>query len=95
MYRYGRRARLPERSTREIAVMTKLLEEGIKAVRKLPPERQDDAGQILLRIAEMDEGEYMLTPEQIENVKVGMAQADRGDFATEEEMEAVWKSFGL
>jgi hypothetical protein len=74
--------------------MTKLLEQGIAAVRNLPPDRQDMAGELLLGIAGAKD-EYRLTPEQIEDVKIAIAQADRGEFATDAEMTATWKKFGL
>lgn len=73
--------------------MTRLLKRGIEAVQSLPADRQDLAGEILLSLA--GESAYGLTPEQIEDVKLGMAEADRGEFATDEEIEAVWKKFGL
>jgi len=38
---------------------------------------------------------YRLTPEQIEEVKLAIAEADRGEFATDEEMAELWKKFGL
>jgi hypothetical protein len=73
--------------------MTKLLERGIEAVRSLPPEQQDLAGEILLGFAGTDR-EYDLTPEQIDDLKNAIAQADRGEFATDEEMAKTWKKFG-
>jgi hypothetical protein len=75
--------------------MTKLLQEGIEAVRALPPDRQDMAGELLLALAGMAQPNYSLTPEQIADLKVSIAQADRGEFVTDEEMGAVWKKFGL
>jgi hypothetical protein len=74
--------------------MTKLLEQGIAAVRNLPSDRQDMAGELLLGIAGA-KGDYWLTPEQIEDVKIAIEQADRGEFATDAEMAATWKKFGL
>jgi predicted transcriptional regulator len=38
---------------------------------------------------------YRLTPEQIEEVKLAIAEADRGEFATDEEMAELWKKCGL
>lgn len=73
--------------------MTKLLERGIEAVRSLPPERQDLAGEILLGFAGTA-NEYHLTAEQIDDLKKAIAQADRGEFATDEEMAKTWKKFG-
>jgi predicted transcriptional regulator len=75
--------------------MTKLLDQGIEAVRALPKDRQDVAGELLLAIAGQDEPSHRLTAEQIEEVKLAIAEADRGEFATDEEMAALWKRCGL
>ncbi len=72
--------------------MTKLLQKGIEAVRALPDDRQDLAGEILLWIAGQ-RPKYALTPEQIEDVKIGLAEAERGEFVTDEEMAKVWAEF--
>jgi hypothetical protein len=72
--------------------MTELLKKGIEAVQALPADRQDFAGELLLWIAGRDT-EYTLTPEQIEDVKIGLAEAERGEFATDEEMEETWAKF--
>jgi hypothetical protein len=74
--------------------MTKLLEKGIAAVKALPADRQDMIGALLLDIAEADSRKYMLTPEQLAELELSIAQADRGEFATEAEVEAMWKKFG-
>jgi len=75
--------------------MTKLLEEGIEAVRGLPADRQDMAGELLLGLAGVVQPGYQLTPEQIADLKIAIAQADRGEFVTEEELRATWAKFGL
>lgn len=74
--------------------MTKLLEQGIKAVQGLSTERQDMAGELLLALAAR-QPRYGLTREQIEDVKRAIAEADRGEFATDGEMLETWKKFGL
>jgi hypothetical protein len=74
--------------------MTKLLEKGINAVRTLPEDRQDLAGEILLSLAR-EQAEYTLTPQQLEDIKLAIAEADRGEFASEAEMAETWKKFGL
>jgi len=74
--------------------MTKLLQKGIEAVRTLPDDRQDVAGEMLLWIA-AQEVTYALTPEQLEDVKLGLAEAERGEFASDEDVAAMWKKFGL
>jgi hypothetical protein len=74
--------------------MTKLLEQRIQAVRELPGERQDLAGELLLTLA-ASEPRYHLTREQIEDLKLSIEEADHGQFATDEEMAETWKKFGL
>jgi hypothetical protein len=75
--------------------MTKLLENGIDAVRDLPADQQNLAGELLLSLAAQSKQRHWLTPEQVEDVKLAIAEADRGDFATDEEMAALWKKCGL
>jgi hypothetical protein len=75
-------------------LMTKLLEQGIEAIRALPPDRQDLAGELLLQLAD-NLPRYTLTVEQIEELKLALAEADRGEFATDDEMAETWKKFGL
>jgi len=72
--------------------MTKLLEKGIAAIRALPEERQDMAGELLLSIAR-SEPQYRLTSEQIQDVRLALEEADRGEFASEKEMAETWKKF--
>jgi predicted transcriptional regulator len=48
----------------------------------------------LLQLAEA-EPQYRLTPEQIEDVRLALAEADRGEFATDSEVREAWKKFGL
>jgi hypothetical protein len=36
-----------------------------------------------------------LTREQIEDLKLAIEEADRGEFATDSEMIETWKKFGL
>jgi hypothetical protein len=75
--------------------MTKLLENGIEAVRDLPADQQNLAGELLLSLAEQSKPRTRLTPEQADDVRLAIAEADRGDFATDEEMAAFWKKCGL
>jgi hypothetical protein len=74
--------------------MTKLLEQGIEAVRALPADRQDVAGQLLLSIAK-DDPRYRLTIEQIDDLKRSIGEAARGELAREAEISGTWKKFGL
>lgn len=75
--------------------MTKLLEHGIDAVRHLPTDQQNLAGELLLSLAEQNKRRSGLTREQADDVRLAIAEADRGDFATDEEMAALWRKCGL
>ena len=78
-----------------IVGMTKLLENGIDAVRDLPADQQNLAGELLLSLAEQSRRRPRLTPEQADDVRLAVAEADRGDFASQDEMAAFWKKCGL
>jgi hypothetical protein len=72
--------------------MTTLLEEGLEAIRQQPPDRQDLAGELLLTIARQSERNLTLTPAQLAEVRLAMAEADRGEYATDEEMDELWRA---
>ena len=72
------------------------MERAIAKLRALPPERQEELAEYVAEIAE--EGtpyRSQLTDEQLAEVQLGIKEADEGKFATEEEMAALWKKFGL
>jgi len=73
--------------------MTKLLDKAISKLRALPKERQDVLAEVILDLAE--EAHYTLTAAQIAEVTTAIEEADRGEFATESELAAFWKKFGL
>jgi hypothetical protein len=77
--------------------MTKLLDDGLQAVRKLSEERQDDAGEILLALASQDSSGVHLSEEQVERVRRVQRELADGSMklATDEEMTALWKKCGL
>lgn len=75
--------------------MTRLLEQAVEAVSALPDEAQDDLARILLQLAGFDQPPYELTPEEAADVDASLAEAGRGEFATEEEVRAVWAKHGL
>ncbi len=76
--------------------MTKLLDEAIAEIRKLPEVDQDRAAELLLALAH-EPDDYQLTPEQVERVKDTLRRIDDGTmgFVSEEEMAAVWTRYGL
>ena len=75
--------------------MTKRLDEAIAQVRKLSPDRQEDAASLLFSLlAQQEASPPPLTREQVERVEAAIARADAGEFASEAEVEAVWKKHG-
>ncbi|MGO9546283.1 MAG: hypothetical protein ACLPPF_15995 [Rhodomicrobium sp.] len=76
--------------------MTKLLDEAVTAVRRLPPEAQDEIARAMLALAREDGDEiYILTPEEEAAIAESEAEVARGEFATDEEVRTVWAKFGL
>ena len=75
--------------------MTKLLEQAVEVVRDLPPEVQDDLARILLQLAGKDQPVIQLTADEEASFAESLAQADRGEFATDEQVRAIWAKYDL
>jgi predicted transcriptional regulator len=75
--------------------MTKLLEQAIETVRGLPPEMQDDLARMLLQLAGEDQPVVQLSAEEAASFDESLAQAERGEFATDKQVRAVWAKYGL
>ena len=72
--------------------MTKL-EMAIQKLTALPEGRRELMLDVILDLA--DQPRHELTDAQLAEVRLGLKEADEGDFATDEEMAALWKKFGL
>jgi predicted transcriptional regulator len=75
--------------------MTKLLERAVEAARSLPPDAQDDIARLVLQLAGDEEPPIALTEAERAAIAESKAAAARGDFATEQEVRAVWAKHGL
>ena len=75
--------------------MTKVLEDAIEKVRQLPEDRQAYVAELLEQIAAAGSDPYIIPDEHRAAVLQGLAQAERGEFASDEEMAALWKKCGL
>jgi hypothetical protein len=76
--------------------MTKLLDQAVEAARSLPPDAQDDIAHVVLRLTGADgEPPVPLTPDEQAAITASKAAAARGEFATEEQVRAVWAKHGL
>ena len=68
--------------------MTKIMKEAIEVLRELPEERQEMIARAILDYAAHDEGVYYLSDEEREAVRVGLDQADRGEFVSDADLRA-------
>ena len=74
--------------------MTALLEEAFAMARELDPKVQDRVARIVMAAVDTDERPvYQLTPEEEESLAPSRAQARRGEFVPDEEMEALFDEF--
>jgi hypothetical protein len=70
--------------------MTRLLERAVATIRTLPPETQDALARFLLELAVEDQPVIQLTPEEDADLAEADAEIARGEFATDEQMRAIW-----
>lgn len=75
--------------------MIKVLEQAIEKVKKLPEDRQVYAAEVLEQIAAAGSDVFVVPDGHREAVLEGLEQAERGEFASDEEMAALWKKCGL
>ena len=75
--------------------MTRLLEQAIETVSALPEDVQDELARILLQFAGVEQPPYVLTPEEEADLAEADAEVLRGEFATDEEVRAMWAKHGL
>ncbi|MDH6259899.1 putative transcriptional regulator [Bradyrhizobium sp. BR13661] len=75
--------------------MTKILEDVIEKVRRLPEDRQAYVAEVLEQIVANDGDLFVVPDEHRAAVLEGLEQAERSEFATDQEMAALWKKCGL
>ena len=78
-----------------MGVMTKLLERAIEKVRELPAEDQDALANALLSITGEETAVVHLDDETRAAVEEGIAQAERGEFVSDEVVAAADKRRGI
>ena len=61
----------------------------------LPPEAQDAVARFLLQFAGDDEPVIQLTPEEEADLAAADEEIARGEFATDEEVRAIWAKHSL
>jgi hypothetical protein len=80
---------------RYVSTMTQLLEQAVQALRGLPPETQDALAHILLQLAGDDLSLVRLSAEEEASLEASLAQADHREFATDDQIKAIWAKYGL
>ena len=75
--------------------MTKLLDQAVEAARVFPPELQDDIARLVFQLAGNEEPPVILSAEDRAALDLSKAAAARGEFATDEQVRAVWAKHGL
>lgn len=70
--------------------MTELLDRAIARVRVLDAPEQDRIAEAMLSLAGMDDPEE-IDPRHLPDVSASLAEADRGEFATEEEVAELFR----
>jgi hypothetical protein len=78
-----------------LTIMTKLFDQAIEAVRSLPPDAQDDIARIILQLAGNDAEPVTLSTDERAAIARSKAAAERGEFATDEQVRATWAKHGL
>jgi hypothetical protein len=73
--------------------MTKLLDRALELVRRLPPDSQDEIARAMINLAASDSEPEQIDPAHLPAILRGLAQAKRREFATDEEVEAVFRRF--
>jgi predicted transcriptional regulator len=76
--------------------MTKLLDQALELARGLPSESQDDIARIVMQLAGSDDtAPVILSIDERAAIAASKAEAARGEFATDEQVRAVWAKHGL
>ena len=75
--------------------MTRVLEDAIEKVRKLPEDRQAYVAEVLEQIAAAGSDPFTVPEDHRAAVLEGLEQAERSDFVSDDEMAALWKKCGL
>jgi hypothetical protein len=73
--------------------MTKLLEKALEAVRRLPPDSQDEIALAMLTLTGNDGDPEEIDAAHLPGVLEGLAQAKRRQFAIDDEVEAAFRRF--
>jgi len=66
------------------------IESVLERVRNWPEQRQEEAARMLEAMEHSGTGVYRLSPEERASVLEGLAEAERGEFVSDKDMEDFW-----
>jgi hypothetical protein len=75
--------------------MGTLLEKAVETARGLPREIQDDLARLMLQLTGEEQPVVQLTSEEESSFEESLAQEARGEFATDQQVRAIWAKHGL
>lgn len=76
--------------------MTKLMDEAIESLRRdVPPEHQDEIARVVMQLTGKEQPVYKLTSEESADLDEAELEIARGEFATDEQVGALWSKHGL
>jgi hypothetical protein len=76
--------------------MRKLFERAVEAVRGLPPETQDALARLVLQLAEENDlPPIAMSCDEEASFVESMAEAERGEFVSDEAIQTFWTKHGL
>jgi hypothetical protein len=75
--------------------MTNLLDRALEAARSLPSDAQDDIARVVLQLAGDEVAPVVLSADERAAIASSKAAGARGEFATDEQVRAIWAKHGL
>ncbi len=75
--------------------MTSLFDRAVEAARGLPPETQDEIARLVLQLAGGERAPIVLTADEHTAIAASRGAAACGEFATDDEVRAVWAKHNL
>ena len=73
--------------------MTRLLDEAVAKARRLPGAAQEEIARVLMTLAGEEPPPIQLTPEEERDLTEALAEAEHGEFASDEAMRALWAKY--
>lgn len=74
--------------------MTDLMERALERVRRWPPERQEEAAQLLMALDDLGAEPLDVDDETLAAIDEALAEKERGEFADPKEVAAFFARFG-